>query len=52
MMAINPAQDVESLYLPDLFRNYEVAAQQVDICDNNIQVKYVLFQAKDIGRPS
>lgn len=52
VMAINPAQDVESLYLPDLFRNYEVAAQQVDICDNNNQVKYVLFQAKDIGRPS
>lgn len=52
VMAINAAQDVESLYLPDLFRNYEVAAQQVDICDNNIQVKYVLFQAKDIGRPS
>lgn len=51
VMMLNVKTDVDALQFPDLFRNYEVAAEQIETVDNTAQVKFVLFRARDIGQP-
>lgn len=52
VVMINVETDVYSLQNPELFRNYEVVAQQVDIIDNRQPQKFVLFRAKGIAASS
>lgn len=50
VLMLNAKTDVDHLNFPDLFLNYEVAAEQIDTIDNTLQVKFVLFRAKEIGQ--
>ena len=47
VMMLNAKTDVNDLQFPDLFHHYEVAAEQMETVDNAVQVKFVLFRAKD-----
>ncbi len=49
IVMLSPEQDAAQLYLPELTRNYELAAQQVETTDNRIQLKFALFRAKDLA---